>query len=389
MKSPVPLNTPVRSLYVQVPFCPERCDYCSIPVSVRPDRADGYVRALSIEKERIRSRIDLRTLETLYLGGGTPTVLEPSLFSDLIDCLADGLSPLKEVTTESRPDTLTLPILKMLEQKGVTRLSIGMETASPVQMDFLGRSSGSYDIVRFIDSIRNVFSGQISMDFIIGGTGYDPKQFRTVAGTLLEAGLDHLSVYPLTFEERTVLSLRDSRGEVPGETGDEAAEAWRKTTSDLRSMGWYQYEVANFSRNQETVCLHNRNVWEGNSYLGMGAGAHQRINSVRNENVRSHKTYESILGRRERPSVFQENLSEEELFLEILYTNARLSYGFPKEWLDVRIDPYDLSRFLVHMIENRWVCEKDLQKNRVIFTPEGWVWLDHLIGELSGLIGDR
>ncbi|MHB1606124.1 MAG: coproporphyrinogen-III oxidase family protein [Leptospirales bacterium] len=388
MNNPIPLNTPVRSLYVQVPFCPERCDYCSIPVSVRPDRADGYIRALAIEKERVRSRTDLRTLKTLYLGGGTPTILEPALFSDLIDVLVDGLDPFQEVTTESRPDTLTLPILKMLEKKSVTRLSIGIETVSPVQMTFLGRTSGSYDIVHFIDYVRNIFSGQISMDFIIGGTGYDPNQFRSIAGMLLEAGLDHLSVYPLTFENRTVLTLRNTRGEIPEETGDEASEAWCTATSDLRSMGWNQYEVANFSRNAETVCQHNLSVWEGHSYLGMGAGAHQRINDVRNENVRSYVSYESRLARKESPSERQERLSADELFLEVLYTNARLSYGFPKDWLDVRINPYDLSRFLSRMVANRWVREKDLQENRIVFTPEGWQWLDDLIGELSGLIGD-
>lgn len=386
MKNSRLLDDPVRSLYVQVPFCPERCDYCSIPVSVRPERADGYIKALSIEKERIRSRVDLGKVETLYLGGGTPTVLSPGLFSDLIDLLREDLPPLKEVTTESRPDTLDRPMLEMLEKKGVTRLSIGMETVSSVQMAFLGRTSCSYDVVRMIESVRNSFSGQISMDFIIGGEGYDSGKFRTVAGTLLEAGLDHLSAYPLTLENRTVLTLRETRGELPDSMEDDAAEAWRIATSDLRSMGWKQYEVANFSRNPHTVCQHNLSVWKGDSYLGMGAGAHQRVLSVRSENVHSHLSYESRLNLGETPIEHLEKLTGEQLFLETIYTNARLSYGFPKAWLDERISPYALSGFLSRMIDHRWIEEKELDRKRIVFTPEGWIWLDSLMGEISVLV---
>ncbi|MHB1286844.1 MAG: coproporphyrinogen-III oxidase family protein [Leptospirales bacterium] len=386
MKTSPEIEGPVRSLYVQVPFCPERCDYCSIPVSIHPERAEGYLKALSLEKARIRSRLDLGSIRTLYLGGGTPTSLSPGLFSDLIDLLKEGLLPLGEFTVESRPDTLDVPMLKLLERKGVSRLSIGMEAASSEQMAFLGRNTNPYDISSMIEFVRNNFTGQISMDFIIGGMGYDPSLFRTISYDLLEAGLDHLSAYPLTLENRTVLTLRDARGELSDTLEEDAASFWKTATEDLRSMGWNQYEVANFSRNPETVCQHNLSVWKGESYLGMGAGAHQRVMFVRSENVRSYVSYEERLNRGESPLESREVLSESQAFLEVIYTNARLSYGIPKGWLDGSLDPYELSNLLSRMIDHHWIKKEELDHDRIVFTPEGWLFLDSLIGEFSVLV---
>ncbi len=386
MKTSPGIEGPVRSLYVQVPFCPERCDYCSIPVSIHPERAEGYLKALSLEKGRIRSRLDLGSIRTLYLGGGTPTSLAPGLFSDLIDLLKEGLPPLREFTVESRPDTLDVPMLKLLERKGVSRLSIGMEAASSEQMGFLGRHTNPYGISRMLEFVRSNFSGQISMDFIIGGLGYDPSRFRTISYDLLEAGLDHLSAYPLTLENRTVLTLRDTRGELSDTLEEDAAEFWKTATEDLRSMGWNQYEVANFSRNPETVCQHNLSVWNGESYLGMGAGAHQRVMYVRSENVRSYITYEERLKRGESPLDNREILSEAQVFLEVIYTNARLSYGIPRSWLDDCFDPYELSNLLFRMIDRHWIKTEEIAHGRIAFTPEGWLFLDTLIGEFSSLI---
>ena len=376
----------IRTLYVQVPFCPERCDYCSIPVSLRPDLANGYVEALFREKERLLQREDLSRLETLYIGGGTPTVLEPGLLSELLDGLKKELPPLAEITVETRPDVLTAEMLSLLDSKGVTRLSVGMESVTSSQMGFLGRTMDPVDSVRFVEFVRNRFSGRLSMDFIVGGAGYDEKQFLEAARTLLTEGLDHLSVYPLTLEDQTSLKARHLRKELPCDLEEMAGRDWQSAVRKLASLGWHRYEVANFSRSSRTECRHNLRVWQGFDYAGLGAGAHQRIRSVRTVNLPSIRSYELSVRRDMHPVHLNETLTGQEALLEILYTNARISYGFPIDWLSSGQTGKDMTRFLGEWVACGWIDPLRLEEGRVVFTTAGWDQLDTLMGQLWSML---
>ncbi len=376
----------IRTLYVQVPFCPERCDYCSIPVSLRPDLANGYVEALFREKERLLHREDLSRLETLYIGGGTPTVLEPGLLSELLDGLKKELPPLAEITVETRPDVLTAEMLSLLDSKGVTRLSVGMESVTSSQMGFLGRTMDPVDSVRFVEFVRNRFSGRLSMDFIVGGAGYDEKQFLEAARTLLTEGLDHLSVYPLTLEDQTSLKARHLRKELPCDLEEMAGRDWQSAVRKLASLGWHRYEVANFSRSSRTECRHNLRVWQGFDYAGLGAGAHQRIRSVRTVNLPSIRSYELSIRRDMHPVHLNETLTDQEALLEVLYTNARISYGFPLDWVSSAQTGKDMTRFLGEWVACGWIDSLRLEEGRVVFTTAGWDQLDTLMGQLWSVL---
>ena len=376
----------IRTLYVQVPFCPERCDYCSIPVSLRPDLATGYVEALFREKERLLQREDLSRLETLYIGGGTPTVLEPALLSELLDGLKKDLPPLSEITVESRPDVLTEEILFLLDSKGVTRLSVGMESVTSSQMGFLGRTMDPVDSVRFFEIVRNRFSGRLSMDFIVGGPGYDENRFLDAASALLTEGLDHLSVYPLTLEDHTSLKARHLRKELPSDLEEKAGSDWQSAVRKLASLGWHRYEVANFSRSSGTICRHNLRVWQGFDYAGLGAGAHQRIRNVRTVNLPSFNTYELSVRKDFHPVSLRESLTNRETLLEILYTNARISYGFPLDWVSSGQTEKGMKRFLGEWVACGWIDGLRLEEGRVVFTSSGWDQLDNLLGLLWSVL---
>ncbi|MHB1934429.1 MAG: coproporphyrinogen-III oxidase family protein [Leptospirillum sp.] len=376
----------IRTLYVQVPFCPERCDYCSIPVSLRPDLANGYVEALFLEKERLLQREDLSRLETMYIGGGTPTVLEPGLFSELLEGLKKELPSLAEITVETRPDVLTEEMLSLLDSKGVTRLSVGMESVTHSQMGFLGRTMDPVDSVRFIEFVRNRFSGRLSMDFIVGGAGYDEKQFLEASRTLLTEGLDHLSVYPLTVEDQTSLKARHLRKELPCDLEEMAGRDWQSAVRKLASQGWHRYEVANFSRSPLTECRHNLRVWQGFDYAGLGAGAHQRIRSVRTVNLPSIRSYELSVRRDVHPVHLNETLTDQEALLEVLYTNARISYGFPLDWMSSGQTGTDMTRFLGEWVACGWIDRLRLEEGRVVFTTAGWDQLDTLMGQLWSVL---
>ena len=373
----------IRTLYVQVPFCPERCHYCSLPVSLQTERAPAYLRALFREKKRLMEREDLSGLETLYVGGGTPTVLPLPHLQELLEELQKGLPPLAEITVESRPDTVTPEILHRLRSSGVTRLSFGMESVRSEHMRFLGRTMNVLEPVRFLEFVRNHFSGFVSMDFIAGGEGFSEDAFLQEAQSLLAEGLDHLSLYPLTVEEQTSLKGRLRRGEISAGTEDAAGRIWERIVRALSSMGWFRYEVANFSRSPDTVCRHNHLVWQGYDHAGIGAGAHQRIRSVRTVNVRSLVSYEERLSSMKAPFEGRESLDQDERLLEILYTNARLSNGFPLSWLSSEdrsnaIGGADFS----DLVEEGYLDSRAYSSGRVIFTEKGRDLLDGLMGEI-------
>ncbi len=374
--------------YVQVPFCTERCDYCSIAVSARPDRAAPYIRALGREVERTRKHAEALSPSTFYIGGGTPTSLPLPQLEEILSLLPipPGFQP--EMTLEARPETLSDTLLERIEKKGVTRLSVGIEAFSLEQMRFLGRKAEATDPVGILNRIRSGFSGRVSMDFIVGGDGYDPDLFRKNAGRLYDAGLDHLSVYPLALELRTVLKLKETRGELDGLLEDTTAHQWRRATEDLRLMGWHHYEVSNFAHDPDLICFHNVLVWKGGNYIGIGAGAHQKIGNVRTNNVRSIISYEQALEKDRDPFDEKEELSETALWMEYMYTNARLSYGIPFEHIIPYVGERGFSSYIATMLRSGWIDQVSLDKGRLRFTFEGWLWLDELVGRLVSLRHD-
>jgi oxygen-independent coproporphyrinogen-3 oxidase len=250
-------------------------------------------------------------------------------------------------------------------------------------MRFLGRTMNVLEPVHFLEFVRNHFSGSVSMDFIAGGEGFSENGFLQEAQSLFAEGLDHLSLYPLTVEERTSLKGRLTRGEISAGTEDAAGRIWERIVRELSSMGWFRYEVANFSRSPDTVCRHNHLVWQGYDHAGIGAGAHQRIRSVRTVNVRSLVSYEERLSSMKAPFEGRESLDQDERLLEILYTNARLSNGFPLSWLSSEdrsnaIGGADLS----DLVEEGYLDSRAYSSGRVIFTEKGRDLLDGLMGEI-------
>lgn len=371
-------------LYIQVPFCPERCDYCSIPVSIRMDEAGGYIEALSLELSRIVPHLDLASSLTLYIGGGSPTSLSSENLERLLGLFAPFRKKCLEWTVESRPEGLTEGVLSMLEAAGVTRLSIGIESWEADRLGFLGRSSAVFDPVAFLSGVRRFFSGSVSMDFIVGGGRFDTDGFKDLARALLSAGLDHLSFYPLTLESQTSLLAHHDRSGTALEIEEEAASDWLACIGGLSDVGWQRYEVANCSAGSESRCLHNLLIWEGSDYFGIGAGAHQRVRSVRTENVRSFREYVERMIKHQSPFSVREVLSEEALFIERLLTGLRVRSGItvkelaewiPESYVQAKVNSYVMSG---HVRKDEYVHE-----SRMVCTDEGLNCLDDLV---SGLI---
>lgn len=370
------------AVYVQVPFCPERCEYCSIPVSTSHLQLDGYLEALEREVSRILPDIRLRSIVSLYVGGGSPTSIPPHAFERLLSILSPILSrDISEITFESRPDALSNVIMEQLKPLPNLRLSLGVESLDRSCLDTLGRKAPLQSPLKLLEKIRHsCLSAQVSMDFIVTGKDFDIDQFLTVCRELGDNGLDHLSIYPLVIEDQTVLSLRKSQNKTEADWEESAGENWHRSCEGLSYLGWKRYEVSNFRKISGKGCLHNLHVWKGGETFGLGPGAHQTIQSVRYENVRSLNDY--IRKSRDEdthPYELREALSEEQMRIELLYTSLRLETGLSVEWILRHSFPEKIMSLIDIFVRNGYGNIVRNDGERFVLTDQGLFRLDEIV----------
>ncbi len=270
----------MAGLYVHVPFCLRRCPYCDFTVAVTSKvPAARFVDAVLEEVRIRRHELASRTLRTIYLGGGTPSILPPGEVERLLDGARALLSEvmeldLREVTIEANPEHVSGDSALAWRTSGVTRVSLGAQALRDDVLAVLGRSHTGADVRRSVDAVRHAGIEHCSVDLIFGAPGDSLERF--VADVDLVAGwngVDHLSVYELTWEPRTAFSVRRRRGLLSAWSDDALADAYAACGARLGSAGFERYETSSFAR-AAGRSEHNQGYWLGHEYLGVGPGAH-------------------------------------------------------------------------------------------------------------------
>ena len=369
-------------VYVQVPFCPDRCDYCAVPVSVSTAILPRYLEALAREARRVEGLFQETSPVSLYIGGGSPLSLPREALLRLLEILAPFFpkGEEREVTIESRPEDLDSGTLELLRKIPGIRLSLGIEGGSPEELEHLGRRSPYVAPLPLLKRLRReIPEASISMDFIVGEEKDAGEEFLVTARALLDGGLDHLSVYPLVVESRTVLSLRKSQGQTSESLEEGAAGRWVEICQSLSSLGWNRYEVSNFSKDSKSVCRHNRHVWQGGDYLGVGAGAHQRVGRRRRENVRSISEYVRIIEGGMDSYGITETLTEDSYEIEYLYGNLRLSEGLSMRWLKEKMGEESYDILCLELVRMDVVDKIRTNNERLVLNDRGFSLLDPLV----------
>ncbi|MFA5354460.1 MAG: radical SAM family heme chaperone HemW [Thermodesulfovibrionales bacterium] len=317
----------VRSLYIHIPFCIRKCSYCdfySLPFD--SSLAEGYSRALIREME-LRSG-EASDLATVYLGGGTPTMLSAGRIRDLMESIRErfSLTPGAEVTIEANPRTLSPEKAEGLLEAGINRISIGVQSFNDAELLALGRSHNTGDALRAVEIAQKSGFTAISLDLMYGLPGQGMPEWEQSLAVALELGPVHISAYELTPEEGTPLHAGLSRGEItiPGEETIE--EMYHRTIDMLAARGYRHYEISNFALPGHE-CRHNLNYWERGEYLGVGAGAHSFIDGVRMENVRDLEAYLNAVGNGAVPRCGEMAISADEAVRELLFLGLRKTEG--------------------------------------------------------------
>jgi putative oxygen-independent coproporphyrinogen III oxidase len=378
-------------LYVHVPFCTVRCGYCDFNTYTATDLGDvpGASRATYVDAaiaevrqaRRVLGDVDV-PVQTVFFGGGTPTLLPPSDLSRVVAAIEAefGLVEGAEVTTESNPDSVDAGALARLRDGGVNRISFGMQSSVPHVLQVLDRTHDPDRVPRVVQWAREAGFDQVSLDLIYGTPGESIADWSASLDSALACRPDHLSAYSLIVEEGTALARRVRRGEVPGGRGpddDDLADKYLLADETLERAGLHWYEVSNWARTPEAACRHNLLYWTGADWWGVGPGAHSHVGGVRWWNVKHPTAYAGRTDRDASPAHGREVLDDETRRLERVLLETRLRQGLPVEVLDDAG-----SQALPGLVERGLVDPGPLAAGRVVLTTTGRLLADAVVREL-------
>ncbi len=296
---------PAASVYVHVPFCETKCPYCDFNSFALEGRdVDGYLDALCREMDArgVPSRPP-----TVFIGGGTPTVVEPhQLDRYLADLVARFECAPTEFTTEANPGSLTAEKVAVLRAHGVTRVSLGAQSFFAGHLKTLGRVHSPDDIERAFEMVRAA-GLRVNLDFIFSVPGMTRREWAETLARATAMEPDHLSCYSLTFEPGTEFFVRREAGRMRAADEDDELFMFRFTARYLREAGYERYEISNFARRGQE-CQHNLNYWWNNSYAGYGAGAFSYLGGNRSGNERGLGRYATAVRATGSATVSEERL---------------------------------------------------------------------------------
>lgn len=359
-------------LYIHVPFCRRKCSYCdffSIPSS---GPAAGWLQAVRLEASRYRSVFP--SFDTVYVGGGTPSLLAGELLEALMDevvfrfPIQDGA----EITIEANPCDLDQSKIRLFQSLGFNRISLGVQSFDDGMLAFLGRSHDGRQAEKALEALRSLWRGSVSVDLIYGIPGQSERLWLGSLKKALSFEPDHLSCYQLSIEEGTGLHRLKAEGgfHLPGESV--AGGLFVSTSDFLAACGYLHYEVSNFAAGAAFRSRHNMKYWRHAPYLGLGPSAHSFDGTSRWWNVRSVKRYREALETGGVPVEGNEMLGESDLRREAVLLGLRTSEGIG---VDMVPDNNETGVFLQS-------CERmgilDLRGDRILPTAKGLLVADHL-----------
>jgi len=317
-----PVSSPI-ALYIHLPFCRKRCTYCDFNTYTGlSGLAPAYVGALCREIEASGERWNALDVSTIYLGGGTPSLLPLDLLADLFEAAHNGfhISADPEITIEANPGTITPAYLRGLHDLGINRLSLGVQSTHGDELQMLGRIHTWPDTVRAVESARKGGFENISFDLMFGLPGQTEGRWEEALRTALDLYPNHLSLYGLTLEEETLLARQIADGTLPAPEEECSAAMYELAESMLAGAGFFHYEISNWAKSRDRwqdekpfsstwwpdppdvkaqsseaissyVCRHNLTYWRNQPWLAVGAGAHSWLGGRRWVNVNHPEDY--------------------------------------------------------------------------------------------------
>jgi len=381
------MNEPL-SFYIHIPYCVRRCGYCDFntytPAELQVSEdltkiSNNHIDLLIAEADLARASVKTSApIPTIFFGGGTPTLMEPSDLKRVLQHLEDkfGFAPDIEITIEANPDTVTKEKLAALREIGINRISFGMQSGVEHVLKVLDRTHNPANVSKATNWAREVGFKEISVDLIYGAPAESIEDWQTTIRTALELPISHISAYALIVEAGTKLAGQVKRGEVVIPEDDQTADKYLIADESFSKAGFDWYELSNWSK-AGSECRHNIAYWVGANWWGLGPGAHSHVDGVRFWNVKHPAAYQDRLTTGAEPIQEREILTEEQMASERLMLEIRLKSGIAKSSLTAeQLDALESFRIGGSLDPDMWAAQ------RVALTQSGRLIADRIVREI-------
>lgn len=371
----------MAGIYIHIPFCKQACHYCNFHFSTNLSSRDRMVEAILVEIDRRIDFLDGGDLETIYFGGGTPSVLSGDQISKILRRLEqqytwqDGI----EITLEANPDDLIKDKLSELIDAGVNRLSIGIQSFNKEDLVYMNRSHTDIQAHECITNAYDLGFQNLSLDLIFGIPNRTSEEWQDNLDRAISYNPSHLSCYNLTIEPKTAFDKWVKIGKIQDIDQEASAVQFLQAHQWLTDKGYDHYEISNYAFG-EHLALHNTNYWRGIPYLGLGPSAHSFDGEKRYWNINNNAMYLSMIENGQLP-IEGEILSKMDRYNEYVMTSLRTKWGCDLEHLDT-IYPIEKTSFLSSIqaeIDRGFVIKIG---NHYVLTPQGMLMADQIIGNL-------
>lgn len=373
----------MAGIYIHIPFCKQRCTYCNFHFSTSLSLKEDLLKAIHKELLLQKDFLQEETIETIYFGGGTPSLLSATEINQLFDTIQKYFSvdTLQEFTLEANPDDLTIAYLKDLQQTPVNRLSIGVQSFYDEDLLFMNRAHHSQQADYAIKATQDKGFENLTLDLIYGSPALTNERWKNNLQKIKELNIPHFSAYALTVEEGTLLHHQIQKNKTAPLDHDKAAVQFELLMDVSERMEYEHYEISNLAK-KDCYAMHNTNYWKGVPYLGIGPSAHSFITNKRQWNIANNALYiKSLLG--ENKLVFEEEvLSETDRLNEYIMTSLRTQWGCDLGKIETD-SGNDFKTELLKKSEPYIEKEQMLfNENKLFLSKKGKLFADRIAGEL-------
>ena len=354
------------SIYVHIPFCIKKCDYCNFTsFSCCEQKFENYFLCLENEIKQKANLFCDRIINTIFIGGGTPSLVPANLIEKLMKTIKQSFNLTKtcEITIECNPDSTNKEKLQLYKKCGINRISFGVQTLNNNLLKLIGRPHNSIQALSVIKTAKQVGFKNINADVMLGLPLQSKQIALSTIKELIETGINHISLYTLILEENTPLYNKVHNNEVILPSEDEIVKMFSLCQNYIKKQGFTRYEVANFSKNKK-FCRHNLGYWQNADYIGFGVSAHSKIGNKRFCNTSNLTNYLNNNNRVETDELSAEQIREEKIMLGL-----RTSKGIP-----------------IHIVKNKQQLKMlkknkfiEIKNNRVCATQKGFYVLNQII----------
>ncbi len=374
------MATKPLSFYIHVPYCVKRCGYCDFNTYTLSELSGdlagvslGYIDQLIKEVDLAYAEVQ-NEISTIFIGGGTPTLLEPSDFKRLLEKLEQtfGFAKNIEITIEANPDSVDFDKLKALREIGINRISFGMQSSVSHVLKVLDRTHNPANVSKAVTDAKRAGFEEINLDLIYGTPGESIADWEASLKSALELPITHISAYALILEDGTKLANQVKRKEFEVPDDAQTAEKYLIADRAFTEHGFNWYELSNWSKNG-SECRHNIAYWQGDNWWGLGPGSHSHINGVRFWNIKHPNSYRSALEAGS-PIADREQLTPDQIESERVMLEIRLPSGIDKASLkSAQLD--GLSQYL----EGGELDIESWNSGRISLTPNGRLVADRIV----------